>query len=138
MKSDAEAHAEEDKQRRKNAEKINEANALVYSTERNLEEYGDKISEGKRQEIQGAVERLKEVLDGVTADDNLTELDAALKDLNDKWNEASQEIYQAQQEAQQAAQAQQAQQQPGGNGAPAGDEEDIRDADFEVVDEDEK
>jgi molecular chaperone DnaK len=137
MRSDAEAHAEEDKQRRKNAEKINEANALVYSTERNLDEYGDKISENKRTEITDAVARLKEVLDGITADDDIGPLDRALKDLNEKWNEASQEIYQAQQEAQQQTGAQ-GQQAPSGNGAAAEGDEDIRDADFEVVDEEEK
>ncbi len=141
MKQDAEANAEADKQRRKNAEKINEASSLVYSTERNLDEYGDKISEGKREDIQEAVTRLKEILEGINDDDNIAPLDEALTTLNNRWNEASQEIYEAQQAQQQAAagagSSSSSSSSSSSNGAPDADEE-IRDADFEVVDEGEE
>ncbi|WP_022835452.1 molecular chaperone DnaK [Salisaeta longa] len=135
MRKDAEEHAAEDKERKKRAETINEANSMVYSTEQNLEEYGDKIPEDKRSAIDAALEDLREELETTTADDDTSALEQKLQTLNDKWAAASEEIY--------AAQQQQAQQ--GGNGAAQGanaqqaaDDEGVRDADFEVVDEGEE
>jgi molecular chaperone DnaK len=142
MKEDAEQHAEEDKKRKERAETINEANSMVYTTEQNLEEYGDKIPEDKRGPIEDALERVQEKLETAEADQPVDDLEAALEDLNEKWSAASQEIYAAQQQQQEQA----------GAGAGAGgttsssstppghedDEEDVHDADYEVVDEGEK
>src|SRR6056297_1970931 len=144
MKEEAEQHAEEDEKRKERAETINEANSMVYTTKQNLEEYGDTLSEDKRGPIEDALERVEEELETADADESVDSLEDALEDLNEKWSAASQEIY--------AAQQQEAQQgQPGAAGAgaagagaaaggasaadAAGDEDDVHDADYEVVDE---
>jgi len=141
MKEDAEEHAEEDQKRKERAETINEANSMVYTTEQNLEEYGDKIPEDKRGPIQDALNRVQEELESAEADQPVDKLESALEDLNEKWSAASQEIYAAQQEGQPDAAG-------GGAGTtsssstPPGhgddDDEDVHDADYEVVDEGEK
>ncbi len=152
MRKDAEEHAEEDQKRKERAETINEASSMAYSTKQNLEEYGDKISDEKRTEIEEARERVEELLEDATADEDISELESALETLNEKWQAASQEIYAAQQEAQQgqpgaqpgagAAGAGAAGAQPGasagptgGDGQKAGSEESAKDVDYEVVDE---
>jgi molecular chaperone DnaK len=158
MKEDAEAHAEEDKKRKERAETINEASSLVYSTEQNLEEYGDKIPDEKRSAIEDAVETVKERLENASADQDVSQLETALEDLNEKWSAASQEIYAAQQEGGGPAGgpagggpagagaagpgaagpgAAGASGQPSGNGTES-DEGDVRDVDYEVVDEGDK
>jgi len=159
MREDAEEHAKEDEKRKERAETINEANSMVYTTKQNLEEYGDKIPEDKRSEIEEAVETVESKLETADADKDISSLESALETLNEKWSAASQEIYAAQQEAQQgagagaagagpagaaagAAGAQPGGAQPGG-AQPAGDgaadeDEDVRDADYEVVDDDEE
>jgi molecular chaperone DnaK len=143
MRQDAEAHAEEDKKRKERASTINEANSMVYTTQQNLEDYGDKIADEKREAIEQATNRVEELLENASADKDLSELEDALETLNEKWSAASQEIYAAQAEeaggpgaagpgAAGPAGGPQAQQ-PQGNGAA--DDEDVRDADYEVVDE---
>ena len=64
MVTDAEEHAEEDSQKREEVETRNSADSLLYSTERSLSEYGDKISEEDRNEVQSAIEKLRETLNG--------------------------------------------------------------------------
>jgi molecular chaperone DnaK len=146
MREDAEKHAEEDKKRKERAETINDANSMVYTTEQNLEEYGDKIPEGKREEIQTALDRLGELLENASADEDTSEIETALETLNEKWAAASEEIYAAQKAQQQA---QQQAQNAAANGAAsssssssssstASSDEDVRDADYEVVDEGEE
>jgi len=142
MKKAAEEHEEEDKRIRERAEKLNEADSLVFSTRKQLEEHGDKISEGNKEKIEAALDKVEKL----HKEENVEELDAAMEELNTAWNEASQEIYQA-------AQQQQAQSGAGGpgNGQPGGPEgtsgqesssekedEDAVDADFEVVDEEDE
>lgn len=130
MRQDAKAHSDEDKKKRAQVEKRNQADTLVYSTEKNLKEYGDKIPADKRAKIESAIERLKEAQKG----ESLTELESALEQLNGAWNEASQDLYKAQQEAAEAGAGEAA-----GNGeaAEAGDDA-VKDVDYEVVDEDEE
>jgi molecular chaperone DnaK len=103
------------------AEKINQADSLVFQTEKQLKEYGDKISEGLKKPIEDACEQLKKA----HADRNMPEIDAAMAALNQAWEAASGEMYKATQEGE-AAQG--APNQPGGNG---GDE--VTDVDFEEV-----
>ncbi len=129
MRQDAKAHSEEDKKKREQVEKRNQADTLVYSTEKNLNEYGEKIPADKRAKIEAAIERLKEAQKG----DSLSELDSALDQLNGAWNEASQDLYKAQQEAAEAGD-----QEAPGDGEAAGDDEDVKDVDYEVVDEEEE
>ncbi len=127
MRADAKAHAEEDKRKRERAEKLNTADSLIFSSEKNLKEYGDKLPADKRAKIEAALERLKQA----HKEQNLTELDSAMEQLNQAWQDASQELYQAQQAAQADA---------GGDGAPAGESpaDEVKDVDFEVVDEDDE
>ncbi len=128
MRRAAREHASEDKQRREKADKLNAADALVFSTEKNLAEYGDKLPAEKRGKIEAAHERLKEVV----KEQNVAEAESAMEQLNTAWSEASEDLYAAQQ-----ADA-------GGDGAaettdgPVTPEAEVKDVDFEVVgDEDE-
>ena len=130
MRQDAKAHSDEDKKKRAQVEKRNQADTLVYSTEKNLKEYGDKIPADKRAKIESAIERLKEAQKG----ESLTELESALEQLNGAWNEASQDLYKAQQEAAEAGAGEAAE---NGEAADAGDDA-VKDVDYEVVDEDEE
>ena len=87
MVQDAEAHAEEDKTRRELIEAKNNATALIHSTEKNLEEHGDKISETDRTDIQNAVQALKEVLETENNED-ITSKSEALMQVSMKLGEA--------------------------------------------------
>ena len=133
MRTEAREHAAEDKKRRDEVERVNEASALIYTTEKNMAEYGEKISPDKKARIDGALERLKEV----HSSNNTAELESAISQLNEAWTAASEDIQKAYQEA--AAQGDGAG--AGGNGAaqePAdATDEDVKDVDFEVVDEEE-
>ncbi|NGP78073.1 molecular chaperone DnaK [Balneolaceae bacterium YR4-1] len=137
MKKDAEEHAEEDQRIKERTEKLNEADSLVFSTRKQLDEHKDKISEGNKEKIESALEKVEKL----HKEENVDELDAAMEELNEAWNEASQEIYQAaqQEQAQAGAAGPGNGQQPGG-GAQAEsskEEDEAVDADFEVVDEEE-
>jgi molecular chaperone DnaK len=156
MRREAKEHEAEDKRKRERVEKLNQADAQIHSTEDNLEEYGEKLSSDNKAQIESALERLKEVRE----EENHEELDSALEQLNNAWQEASQELYQAQQEAGDGPQGapgaagmggmgdldpedladMAGQQQPGGgNGTESADGDgDVQDADYEVVDEGEE
>jgi molecular chaperone DnaK len=129
MRTDAKAHADEDKKKREGADKVNAADALIFSTEKNLADYGDKIPEEKKAKIEGAHSRLKEAHKA----ENHDEIESAMQQLNEAWNEASQDLYAAQQEA--AAGADGAA--PDGDAGDAEPEAEVKDVDFEVVDEEE-
>ncbi len=148
MKEEAEKHAEEDEKRKERADTINEANSMAYSVEQGLEEYGDKIPEDKRSNLEDALETLNDELETASADEDITALENALEELNSAWSAAGEEIREAQQQqAQQGAAAGAGAGAPGaGAGGPAGgtspgngtadsDDEDVQDADYEVVDE---
>jgi molecular chaperone DnaK len=138
MKEAAEEHAEEDEKTRERQGKLNEADSLIFSTKQQLDEHGDKISDENKSKIEDAVKKVEDA----KKNENTDALDDAMKNLNEVWSAASQEIYQA---AQQQSQAQQ----QSGNGQQAegsskasdegksDEEDDAVDADFEVVDEDE-
>ena len=133
MRTEAREHAAEDKKRREEAEKSNEASALIYTTEKNLKEYGDKIDPDKRVHIESALGRLKEVHNS----NNSVELESALQQLNDAWGAAQEDLQKAYQEA--AAQASGEADATNGEATAStnGEEEDVKDVDYEVVDEEE-
>jgi molecular chaperone DnaK len=150
MKEEAEKHAEEDEKRKERAETINEANSMAYSVEQGLEEYGDKIPDDKRQNLEDALETLNDELETTSADEDISALEDALDELNSAWSAAGEEIREAQQQqAQQGAAAggpggagaagagagPAGGASPGGDGTSASDDEDVQDADYEVVDE---
>lgn len=95
MKQEAEANAEADKLVKEKAEKINQADTLVFQTEKQLKEYGDKLSDGNKNAISGALEKLKEA----HKSQDLAAIDTAMAALNAAWQAASQEMYQATQNA---------------------------------------
>ena len=97
MKDEAEANASADAARKEEAEKINEADSMVFQTEKQLEEFGDKVPADKKDGIVAAKDDLKSAL--AAEPKNVEEIKAKLETLNTVWQAASEEIYKAQQEA---------------------------------------
>jgi molecular chaperone DnaK len=127
MKADAEANAEADKQAKEKAEKLNAADAMIFQTESQLKEFGDKLSDDKKKPIEEALEELKKAYE--TKD--VAVIEPALEKINEAWKVASEEMYKAQAEAQQAGDAQ-----PGPDAGQNNDQEessDVEDVDFEEV-----
>jgi len=128
MKKEAEANAEADKAAKETADKLNEADGMIFQTEKQLTEFGDKISEDNKKPVEEALEELKKAYE--TKD--LAVIQPALDKINEAWKAASEEMYKAQAEAQQAGQ-------PGpdaGAGQSAGGDSagnDVEDVDFEEV-----
>lgn len=94
MKQEAQANAEADSKRREEADKINAADALVFSTEKQLKEYGDKIPAEKKTAIEEAAAKLKTAVETR----NFAEIETASNDLNTAWQAASEDMYKATQE----------------------------------------
>jgi molecular chaperone DnaK len=93
MKKEAEANAEADKNEKEKIDKLNGADTLVFSTEKQLKEYGDKIPDDKKSAIENAKEELKKA----HAAQDLTAIDVHTEALNKAWEAASQDLYNAQQ-----------------------------------------
>jgi molecular chaperone DnaK len=91
MKQEAQANAESDKKEKEKVEKINQADSMIFQTEKQMKEYGDKLSDGNKNAINSALEKLKEAHKSQDA----TAIDTALAELNGAWQAASQEMYQA-------------------------------------------
>ena len=147
MKREAEQHEEEDKKKKERIQTKNEAMTLVDSTERTLEEMGDKIDDSTKQEIQKKVDELNEAIE----EDNYEKIKKKKEELSKKVQEIGQKMYQAQQQAQQGAGPTGTQAGPAGGttgstgatGSSAAqqsedEDEDVVDADYEVVDEEEE
>ncbi|MDE2827164.1 MAG: molecular chaperone DnaK [Bacteroidota bacterium] len=128
MKQQAKENAAEDKQRREEIELLNKADTLIYTSKNNLSEYGENLPDEKKAKITSALERLE----GLHESKNFGELESGIDQLNEAWTEASQEIYAAQQ-----AKAQETTEAASDNGQ-ASEEDVIDDADFEVVDDENK
>jgi molecular chaperone DnaK len=127
MKREAEANAEADKKAKETADKLNNADSMIFQTEKQLKEFGDKLSDDKKKPIEDALEELKKAYE--TKD--IAVIDPALEKINEAWKVASEEMYKAQAEAQQGGAAG-----PEAS-APTGDDnkdgEDVQDVDFEEV-----
>lgn len=130
MKQEAEAHAEEDQKAKEKVEKLNKADALVFQTEKQLKEFGDKVPAEKKQPIEEAMNNLKEA----HKNQNMEDVDKYTEELNNAWQAASQEIYNAQQ--QQQGGAEQEPQQEQGQQEASGSDDEVTDVDFEEVDDD--
>ncbi len=96
MKAEAEANAESDKKAKDTADKLNEADGMIFQTEKQLKEFGDKLSDDKKKPIEDALEELKKAYE--TKD--LAVIEPALEKINEAWKTASEEMYKAQAEAQ--------------------------------------
>lgn len=91
MKQEAQANADNDKKEKEKVEKINQADSMIFQTEKQLKEFGDKLSDGNKSAINSALEKLKEA----HKSQDLTAIETALAGLNGAWQAASQEMYQA-------------------------------------------
>jgi molecular chaperone DnaK len=90
MKEEAQANAETDKKEKERVEKINQADSLIFQTEKQMKEYGEKLSEGNKTAINGALEKLKEAHKA----QDVAGIENAMNALNAAWQVASQEMYQ--------------------------------------------
>ncbi len=128
MKREAEANAEADKEAKETADKLNEADGMIFQTEKQLKEFGDKLSDDKKKPIEDALEELKKAYESK----DLAVIQPALDKINEAWKVASEEMYKAQAEAQGGAAGPEA----GAGAQPeGGDSEasDVEDVDFEEV-----
>ena len=132
MRKEAEANAETDKTEREKVDKINAADSLIFQTEKQLKEYGDKLSEGNKAAIQGALEELK----SAHKSQDLAAIEAAMNKLNTAWQNASQEIYQAAGSTNAAGAADSNTQTGGAEGSTS--DEGVSDVEYEEVDDKDK
>ena len=122
MRAEAEQNAEADKRKLEEIEKINKADSLIFQTERQMKEYGDKIPADKKQPIEDALAALKVEFEAK----NIANLDAAMERLNNVFQAASQDMY----ADANAGDAQQGASNDGGNPA-----DEVTDVDFEEVED---
>ena len=126
MKREAEANAASDKAEKEKIEKLNQADSLIFQTEKQLKEYGDKLSDGNKANISSALEALK----SAHGSKNIDGIDAAMENLNKAWEAASTEMYNA---------SQGGGAQPGPDaGASSNAGDGVSDVDYEEVSEDKK
>ncbi|RKD34746.1 molecular chaperone DnaK [Thermohalobacter berrensis] len=131
---EAEKFAEEDKKKKEEVEARNNADSMVYQTEKILKDLGDKVSESEKANVKAKLDELKKALEG----DNTEEIKKKTEELQQEFHGLSQKMYQqaAQQQANQQAQGQQAGAQTGQQ--TENDDDNVVDADYEVVDEEDK
>ncbi|MGK0307409.1 MAG: molecular chaperone DnaK [Urechidicola sp.] len=125
MKEEAEANAESDKAAMETAEKINGADSMIFQTEKQLKEFGEKLSDDKKGPIEAALTELQAAHESK----DIAQIDAAMEKINGAWQAASEEMQQAAQTGQEAPEA---------NAGGATAEDDVQDVDFEEVEEEEK
>jgi len=133
MKAEAEANAETDRKAKEEVEKVNQADAMIFQTEKQLKEYGDKLSAGNKENIQRALSELKDA----HKDRDLAKIETTLAALNTAWQAASEEMYKATQATggQQPADGSTT---AGGNTENAGNDSNVTDVDFEEVKDEKK
>ena len=128
--SEAKANEASDKEAKEKVEKVNQADSMIFQTEKQLKEYGDKIGPDKKAPIEAALTKLKDA----HKQQNISAIDTAIAEMNAAWTAASEEMYKASQ-ADQAG----GPQQPQGDDAGAnrqgqgGQAENVTDAEFEEV-----
>ena len=127
MKAEAKANEATDKAEREKVDKLNQADALVFQTEKQLKEFGDKIPADKKAPIEAALTKLKDA----HKSQDIAAVDNAMEEMNTAWTAASEDIYKAQQPQDGGAQpgADAGQQQTGTQSGP----DDVQDAEFEEV-----
>jgi len=128
MKKEAEANADADNKAKETADKVNSADAMIFQTEKQLKDYGDKLSDDKKKPIEDSLKELKKAHESK----DLALIDSAMDKINEAWKNASEQMYKATQES-------------GGNTANPNPEpnekksessDDVTDVDFEEVKED--
>ena len=127
MVDDAKKHETEDKEKRDEVDVKNQADQLIYQTEKNLKEFEEKLSDDDKKHLEEAVEKLKTA----SAGSNLEDMKSATEDLNSAWNEIAGKMYES---SKQEGAGSQEPPEPTGESKKRDDKE-IEDADFEVVDD---
>jgi len=126
MKQEAEANAESDRLAKDRVEKLNAADSMIFQTEKQLKEFGEKLSDDKKAAIETSLENLRKA----HASQEISAIDAAMEQINEAWKNASEELYKAQAEAGAAGE-------PGAGGGNAGGSgngaADVTDVEFEEV-----
>lgn len=129
MRKEAEENEERDRQEKEKVEKLNNADNLIFTTDKQLNEYGDKIPEDKKQPIKDALEKLREA----HKNEDLETIDTATNELNQAWQTASQDMYQGEQGGEQAGG-----EQASGEQASTGGDDNVEDVDYEEVNDNNK
>ena len=128
MKAEAEANAEADRKVKEETDKINQADSLIFTSEKQLKDYADKISAGNKEAIQKALSELKDA----HKDRNISAIDTSMAALNSAWQAASEEMYKSTQ----------GEPQPGAETTagcrPAENDSEVTDVDFEEVKDEKK
>ena len=130
MKKDAEANAEADSKAKEEADKLNSADQMIFQTEKQLKDFGDKLSDDKKKPIESALEDLKKAYESK----DLEKIDETLNAINEAWKNASEEMYKAQAESG----AGQTGDEPASNSQNTNTDskgDDVQDVDFEEVKE---
>jgi molecular chaperone DnaK len=126
MKQEAEVNAESDRLAKDRVEKLNAADSMIFQTEKQLKEFGEKLSDDKKAPIETALENLRKA----HVSQEISAIDAAMEQINEAWKNASEELYKAQAEAGAAGE-------PGAGGDAAGGSgngaADVTDVEFEEV-----
>ena len=123
MKQEAEANADADKEAKETAEKINGADGMIFQTEKQLKEFGEKLSDDKKAPIEAALVELKAAHESK----DIAQIDTAMERINEAWKAASEEMYKAEQEASAGA---------GAGAQPEAEDaqgDNVEDVDFEEV-----
>ncbi|MEK9755619.1 MAG: molecular chaperone DnaK [Bacteroidota bacterium] len=128
MKRDAEANAEADKKAKDEVDKLNSADQMIFQTEKQLKDFGEKLSDDKKKPIETALEDLKKAYESK----DLDKIDESLNTINEAWKNASEEMYKAQAES--GEQTSNSSQNESSSNESKGD--DVQDVDFEEVKED--
>jgi molecular chaperone DnaK len=127
MKKDAEANAEADKKAKDEVDKFNSADQMIFQTEKQLKEFGDKLSDDKKKPIESALEELKKAHESK----DLEKIESSLNEINEAWKNASEEMYKAQAENPEA----QADKKSSSGEDKKSEGDDVQDVDFEEVKE---
>ena len=129
MKAEAEQNAENDKRERERVDKLNQADSMIFQTENQLKEIGDKIPADKKPAIEQALQQLKDA----HKSGDIAAIDSAIAALNAAWQSASEQMYQQGQQAGPQPGANAGQQYQGGQQTQSNPNDDVQDADFEEV-----
>ena len=129
MKAEAEQNAENDKKERERVDKLNQADSMIFQTENQLKEIGDKIPADKKPAIEQALQQLKDA----HKSGDIAAIDSAIAALNAAWQEASQQMYAQGQQAGPQPGADAGQQYQGGQQTQSNANDNVQDADFEEV-----
>jgi len=133
MKKDAKEHAADDKKKRESVDVRNQADSLVFQTKKQMEEMKDKLPGDAKSKLEAEIKRVEDAL----ASNNSDQIKSATEALNKVWNEVASQLY-SQPGAQDAGQQGGAQQGPTGEQPTDSSKDDVQDASYEVVDDEDK